>query len=177
MPDFSTALGTVSPDYGIEGLATFKGVLDPIQARGHVPAPPAGTDPTSVLRADATWGVGGTPATFVAAMVFTGSAVGGSGQTFQDDKLKLYSLAQDVQLFVNGTTKLFGAPLGVDFTLNNVTGTITVAFNLPSSASLAVDSKVVVGAGPATTYYFLDESGLSRFLDENGIDIFRTETP
>ena len=173
-----TGNASLNPDGGFVALAQFQ-PNDPVNlidgVRGHVPGPPASTDPTSVLRADGTWGVGGTAASLVAAMAFTGSAVGGAGQTFQDDKLKLYTLAQDVQLFVNGTTKLIGAPLGADFTLNNVTGTITVAFNLPSSASLFVDSKVLLGIGQ--TYYFLNEDALNRFLDENGIDIFRQETP
>ena len=176
MPVSTNAAGSLNPDAGLEALATFKGVADPIQARGHVPAPPAGTSADSVLRADATWGTGGLPASLVPAMIFTGSASGAAGQTIQNDYLKLYSLAQDVQLFVNRTTKLIGAPLGSDFTLDNVTGTITINVTVGASASFFIDSKTLVGTG-TQTYYFLDETGLNRFLSENGIDLFRTETP
>lgn len=175
MPVSTNAAGSLNPDAGLEALATFKGVADPIQARGHVPAPPAGTSADSVLRADATWGTGGLPASLVPAMAFTGSATGTPPQTYQNNYLKLYSLPQDVQLFVNRTTKLIGGPLGSDFTLDNVTGTITINVTVGASANFFIDSKVLTGVGQ--TYFFLDETGLNRFLSENGIDLFRTETP
>ena len=175
MPDFSTALGTISPDYGIEGLATFKGVNDPIQARGHVPAPPAGTSADSVLRADATWGAGGgTAASLVPAMAFTGSVAGGTGQIFTNPLLNQYALAQDVQLFVNRTTKLIGLPLGADFNLDNVNGQIRVLFSLPASASLFIDSKTLPKVITTVSYY-LNEDGIDRFLTEDNNDLLILE--
>ena len=166
-----------NPDAGNVALATFV-PNDPVASvdglRGFVPGPPAATPTNYVLQASGQWGLGGSAATFVPAIAFTGSAAGGVGQVFTDSNLRLYTLAQDVQLFVNRTTKLIGVSLGSDFTLDNVAGSITVSFSLPASASLFIDSKVVLGIGE--TYYFLNEDGLSRFLDENGIDIFRKET-
>ena len=177
MPSFDNAAGTLNPDAGIDALATFRGVLDTVPTRGFVPAPdPLLNSPSDVLRADRTWGTGGTAAALVPAMAFTAAASGAAGQSFQNDSLKLYSLAQDIQLFVNRTTKLVGQPLGNDFSLDNLTGTITVTNALSAGASLFIDSKVILGQG-SQTYYFLNEDGLSKFLNENGIDIFRTETP
>ena len=169
---------SLNPDGGFVALAQFQpndvaNLVDGV--RGHVPGPPAATPASYVLRADGTWGLGGTAATLIPALAFTGSAAGGTNQTFTDTNLTKYSLAQDIQLFVNRTTKLIGAPLGTDFTLNNTTGTITVSFNLPANASLFIDSKVILGIGD--TYYFVNEDGFNRFLDENGIDLFRQETP
>lgn len=178
MPIIPNPGGSVNPNQGMIAESTFQpNDLVPGQdgVKGHVPAPPTGTAASAVLRADATWGVGGTAASLVPAMAFTGSASGAAGQTLQNDYLKFYSLAQDVQLFVNRTTKLIGAPLGADFSLDNTTGTITVNVTVAANASFFVDSKVILGIGQ--TYYFLDEDGMSRFLAENGIDLFRTETP
>lgn len=105
--------------------------------------------------------IGGASGFFVPVIRFTGNATGGTNQTFTDVNLGRYALAEDIQLFVRGTTpiRLYGnlaAGATTDFTLSGTT--ITVAYNLPANASLFIDSKFVATVG-VETFYILSELG------------------
>ena len=171
MPVFATT-GTLNPDAGISAQQIFvpASALDGV--RGHCPPPLVGQDGTYFLAADATWKPA-LSASLVPVIRFTGSAAGGTGQTFTNTLLGRYALAEDIQLFVEGTTpiRLFGNTTGGDFTLLGTT--ITVSYALPANANLFIDSKVITGTS-TETYYILTELG-DTFQTEDGANLLRKE--
>ena len=163
----------------ITELATFKPNIDPQPGvRGQVPAPPVGTPTNYVLYASGIWGPGSGSAnvTLVPVIRFTGSSSGGAGQTFTNSNLSYYSLAEDIDLFINpdtltGFRLTGGLTSAASFTLAN--SEITVNFNLPANAVLFIDSKVVSSSVIVTNYYLTEEG--NRMLTEDGLNLLTIE--
>ena len=164
---------------GITAFADFKSNVDPQPGkRGQVPAPPVGTPADYVLQASGIWGPGGGSSNVLLIPVirFTGNPTGGVGQTFTNSNLSYYSLAEDIDLFLNpdvptGLRLVGGLTADDAFTLSG--STITVNYELPPGIRIFIDSKVIV-SNVAVTNYYLFEDG-NRMLTEDGLNLLTQE--
>ena len=164
---------------GITELSTFKSNADPLPGkRGQVPAPPVGTPADYVLQASGIWGPGGNTSNvvFVPVIRFVGSQTGGVGQTFTNSNLSYYSLAEDIDLFLDPdipTGLRLAGGLTADDAFTLLGSTITVNYELPPGMRIFIDSKVII-SGMIVTNYYLTEEG-NRMLTEDDVNLLTIE--